>query len=73
MCYTQMCFTCSLFPCILEGTIKNILQPSSVSSQTDMVLVSAIYFKGLWEKAFKEEDTQTVPFRITEVCGHTTL
>ncbi|NXM60965.1 OVAL protein, partial [Illadopsis cleaveri] len=49
-----------------NGTIKNILQPSSVSSQTDMVLVSAIYFRGWWEKAFKEEDTQTVPFRITE-------
>ncbi|NXR97899.1 OVAL protein, partial [Oxylabes madagascariensis] len=47
-------------------TIKNILQPSSVSSETDMVLVSAIYFKGWWEKAFKEEDTETVPFRITE-------
>ncbi|NWV43946.1 OVAL protein, partial [Grantiella picta] len=49
-----------------NGVIKNILQPSSVSPETDMVLVSAIYFKGLWEKAFKEEDTQTVPFRITE-------
>ncbi|NXS36896.1 OVAL protein, partial [Pomatostomus ruficeps] len=49
-----------------NGTIKNILPPSSVSSQTDMILVSAIYFKGLWEKAFKEEDTQTIPFRITE-------
>uniref|UniRef100_A0A8D2N849 Serpin domain-containing protein n=1 Tax=Zonotrichia albicollis TaxID=44394 RepID=A0A8D2N849_ZONAL len=49
-----------------NGSIKNILRPSSVSSQTDMILVSAIYFKGLWEKAFKEEDTQTVPFRISE-------
>ncbi|NWZ39895.1 OVAL protein, partial [Brachypodius atriceps] len=49
-----------------NGTIKDILQPSSVSSQTDMVLVSAIYFKGWWEKEFKEEDTQTVPFRISE-------
>ncbi|NXE96524.1 OVAL protein, partial [Menura novaehollandiae] len=49
-----------------NGAIKNILQPSSVGPQTDMVLVNAIYFKGLWEKAFKEEDTQTVPFRITE-------
>lgn len=71
MCYTQMYYTCSLFLCILKGSIKNILQPSSVSSQTDMVLVSAIYFNGLWEKAFKEEDTQTVPFRISEVCEHT--
>ncbi|KFZ59954.1 Ovalbumin, partial [Podiceps cristatus] len=46
--------------------IKNILKPSSVDSQTEMVLVNAIYFKGLWEKAFKDEDTQAMPFRITE-------
>ncbi|XP_027583745.2 ovalbumin-like [Pipra filicauda] len=49
-----------------NGIIKNILQPSSVNPETDMVLVNAIYFKGLWEKAFKDEGTQTVPFRITE-------
>ncbi|KFQ53184.1 Ovalbumin, partial [Nestor notabilis] len=46
--------------------IKNILQPSSVDPQTEMVLVNAIYFKGVWEKAFKDEETQAVPFRITE-------
>ncbi|NXM74373.1 OVAL protein, partial [Serilophus lunatus] len=49
-----------------KGMIKNILQPTSVNPQTEMVLVNAIYFKGLFEKAFKDEDTQTVPFRITE-------
>ncbi|NWI97684.1 OVAL protein, partial [Pitta sordida] len=49
-----------------NGMIRNILQPSSVNPQTDAVLVNAIYFKGLWEKAFKDEGTQTVPFRITE-------
>uniref|UniRef100_A0A8B9IVA9 Serpin domain-containing protein n=1 Tax=Amazona collaria TaxID=241587 RepID=A0A8B9IVA9_9PSIT len=49
-----------------KGIIKNILQPSSVDPQTEMVLVNAIYFKGLWEKAFKDEETQAVPFRITE-------
>uniref|UniRef100_A0A8C3JIW1 Serpin domain-containing protein n=1 Tax=Calidris pygmaea TaxID=425635 RepID=A0A8C3JIW1_9CHAR len=49
-----------------NGMIKNILQPGSVDSQTEMVLVNAIYFKGMWEKAFKDEDTQTMPFRITE-------
>ncbi|XP_008935462.1 PREDICTED: ovalbumin-like [Merops nubicus] len=49
-----------------SGMIKNILQPSSVDSQTEMVLVNAIYFRGLWEKAFKVEDTQATPFRITE-------
>ncbi|XP_050771859.1 ovalbumin-like [Gymnogyps californianus] len=49
-----------------NGMIKNILQPSSVDPQTEMVLVNAIYFKGMWEKAFKDEDTQAVPFRMTE-------
>ncbi|KFW00963.1 Ovalbumin, partial [Eurypyga helias] len=46
--------------------IKNILQPGSVDPQTEMILVNAIYFKGVWEKAFKDEDTQAVPFRMTE-------
>ncbi|XP_031445133.1 ovalbumin isoform X2 [Phasianus colchicus] len=49
-----------------NGMIKNVLQPSSVDSQTAMVLVNAVVFKGLWEKAFKEEDTQAIPFRVTE-------
>ncbi|NXY68486.1 OVAL protein, partial [Glareola pratincola] len=49
-----------------NGMIKNILQPGSVDPQTEMVLVNAIYFKGMWEKAFKDEDTQTMPFIITE-------
>ncbi|NXX36257.1 OVAL protein, partial [Nicator chloris] len=56
----------SWFESQTNGTIKNILRPSSVSSQTDAVLVSAIYFRGLWDKALWEEDTQTIPFRITE-------
>ncbi|XP_010183742.1 PREDICTED: ovalbumin-like [Mesitornis unicolor] len=49
-----------------NGMIKNILQPSSVNPQTEMVLVNAIYLKGMWEKAFKDEDTQTMPFRVTQ-------
>ncbi|KAM9286097.1 ovalbumin-like [Cariama cristata] len=49
-----------------NGMIKNILQPGSVDPQTKMVLVNAVYFKGIWEKAFKEEDTQEMPFRINE-------
>ncbi|NXL95605.1 OVAL protein, partial [Alectura lathami] len=49
-----------------NGMIKNILHPSSVDSQTAMVLVNGIYFKGTWEKAFKDEDTQAMPFKVNE-------
>ncbi|NP_001269772.1 ovalbumin-like [Columba livia] len=49
-----------------NGMIRNILQPGSVDPQTEMVLVNAIYFKGVWAKAFKVEGTQTMPFRVTE-------
>lgn len=67
----NMIYVNSLFVFILKGIIRNVLQPSSVDSQTAMVLVNAIVFKGLWEKAFKDEDTQAMPFRVTEVYGHT--
>ncbi|NXN95712.1 OVAL protein, partial [Rhinopomastus cyanomelas] len=49
-----------------SGKIRNILRPTSVGPQTELVIVNAIYFKGLWEKAFKDEDTQEAPFKITE-------
>lgn len=62
---------CSLFLFVIKGMIRNILQPGSVDPETEMVLVNGIYFKGVWEKAFKVEDTQTMPFRVTEVHGHT--
>ncbi|NXU41154.1 OVALX protein, partial [Drymodes brunneopygia] len=46
--------------------IQNFLEPSSVTPQTALVLVNAIYFKGIWKTPFKEEDTQEVPFNVTE-------
>ncbi|NWS35916.1 OVALX protein, partial [Polioptila caerulea] len=46
--------------------IQDFLEPSSVNPQTALVLVNAIYFKGIWKTAFKEEDTQEVPFNVTE-------
>uniref|UniRef100_A0A8C5TLB9 Serpin domain-containing protein n=1 Tax=Malurus cyaneus samueli TaxID=2593467 RepID=A0A8C5TLB9_9PASS len=49
-----------------NGQIQDFLEPSSVNPQTVLVLVNAIYFKGIWETAFKEEDTQEVPFNVTE-------
>ncbi|NXD93939.1 OVALX protein, partial [Chaetorhynchus papuensis] len=46
--------------------IQDFLEPSSVNPHTALVLVNAIYFKGIWKTAFKEEDTQEVPFNVTE-------
>ncbi|NXY14802.1 OVALX protein, partial [Atrichornis clamosus] len=46
--------------------IQDFLEPSSVNVDTVLVLVNAIYFKGIWKTAFKEEDTQEVPFNVTE-------
>ncbi|NWW79488.1 OVALX protein, partial [Climacteris rufus] len=46
--------------------IQDFLEPSSVDLHTVLLLVNAIYFKGIWKSAFKEEDTQEVPFNVTE-------
>ncbi|NXE35411.1 OVALX protein, partial [Ptilorrhoa leucosticta] len=46
--------------------IQDFLEPSSVDLDTALVLVNAIYFKGIWKTAFKEEHTREVPFNVTE-------
>lgn len=58
---------------LLKGQIQDFLEPGSVNPQTALVLVNAIYFKGIWKTPFKEEDTQEVPFNVTEVGGTDTL
>ncbi|XP_051465188.1 ovalbumin-like [Apus apus] len=49
-----------------NGQIQDFLEPGSVDLETVLVLVNAIYFKGIWKTAFKEEHTREVPFRVTE-------
>ncbi|NWH57915.1 OVALX protein, partial [Geococcyx californianus] len=46
--------------------IQDFLEPGSVDPDTVLVLVNAIYFKGIWNMAFKEEHTREVPFHVTE-------
>ncbi|NWQ67663.1 OVALX protein, partial [Neopipo cinnamomea] len=46
--------------------IQDLLEPGSVDLHTVLVLVNAIYFKGIWKSAFREEDTREVPFNVTE-------
>ncbi|NWS77107.1 OVALX protein, partial [Crotophaga sulcirostris] len=46
--------------------IQDFLEPGSVGLDTMLVLVNAIYFKGIWKTAFKGEHTQEVPFNVTE-------
>lgn len=42
--------------------IKDLMQPQSVTAKTRMVLVSAIYFKDAWEKAFDPKNTRDDDF-----------
>ncbi|CAL8293258.1 unnamed protein product [Lota lota] len=49
-----------------QDKIKDLLAPGLVDSLTKLVLVNAIYFKGKWDKQFKEEATRDTPFRLNK-------
>lgn len=46
--------------------IKNLISSDALSSDTRLVLVNAIYFKGQWLKKFPVDDTQKEPFYTSE-------
>ncbi|XP_006892800.1 PREDICTED: serpin B10 [Elephantulus edwardii] len=52
-----------------EGKIPNLLSEDAVGSTTRMVLVNALYFKGLWEHKFSAENTTEKPFRINSTTS----
>lgn len=49
-----------------EGKISELLAVGVVDSMTKLVLVNAIYFKGLWEEKFMKQDTTDAPFRLNK-------
>lgn len=49
-----------------EGKIPELLAVGVVDSMTKLVLVNAIYFKGMWEEKFMTEDTTDAPFRMSK-------
>ncbi|NP_001162388.1 serpin B10 isoform X1 [Papio anubis] len=52
-----------------EGKIQNLLPDDSVDSTTRMILVNALYFKGIWEHQFLVQNTTEKPFRINETTS----
>lgn len=48
-----------------QGMIKDLLPPGGVDQFTNLVLVNAAYFKGMWEYKFDPALTQKMVFYIT--------
>ncbi|XP_040612146.1 serpin B9-like [Mesocricetus auratus] len=49
-----------------EGKIPELLPGGSIDSETRLVLVNALYFKGRWQKQFHKESTSEMPFKINQ-------
>ncbi|KAL6030831.1 hypothetical protein STEG23_022531 [Scotinomys teguina] len=49
-----------------EGKIPKMLPDGSVDSETKLVLVNALYFKGRWQTEFDKEHTREMPFKINQ-------
>ncbi|KAL4635125.1 leukocyte elastase inhibitor-like [Arapaima gigas] len=49
-----------------QDKIKDLLAKGVLDSQTKLVLVNAIYFKGTWEDMFDEKDTKEKLFKLNK-------
>lgn len=41
-----------------KGQIRDLLAPTVIDSSTDLVLVNAVYFKGLWTNRFDPNNSK---------------
>ncbi|KAJ8711694.1 hypothetical protein PYW08_008648 [Mythimna loreyi] len=48
-----------------DNRIEKLLAPDAIDYTTQMVLVNAIYFKGLWEVPFRPETTKPKDFHLS--------
>jgi serpin B len=46
--------------------IKDLISPQAISSDTELILVNAIYFKGDWLHQFKKENTTKEDFHLDD-------
>jgi serpin B len=49
-----------------NNKIKDLISADSLNSDTRMVLVNAIYFKGMWTHQFDKKDTFKAPFYLND-------
>lgn len=41
-----------------KGHIRDLLSPNSITTDTDLVLANAVYFKGLWKSRFNPTNSK---------------
>ncbi|XP_054273475.1 uncharacterized protein LOC128993531 [Macrosteles quadrilineatus] len=51
---------------VTEGRIQSLLSESDTQTNTIMLLLNAVYFKGLWEIPFPANQTQTNTFHLDD-------
>ncbi|XP_003468887.1 serpin B9-like [Cavia porcellus] len=49
-----------------EGKIPELLAKNSIHAGDKLVLINAVYFKGKWDKLFRESNTKEMPFKINQ-------